>query len=64
MSSKLEVGDFRGAVRLVCFEGSIALQDDSTFEALKQKHLPSHLDTTVPLFSEGPDSVSIMVSEM
>ena len=63
VSSKLEEGDFRGAVRLVCSEDSIAPQDDSTFEALKQKHPCSYLGTTITLLSEDLDSVGIMVSE-
>ena len=61
VSSKLEEGDFRGAVRLVCSEDVIAPQDNATFEALKQKHPPSHPDTAIPSLVE--ESSDIKVSE-
>ena len=48
VSSKLEEGDYRGAVRLTCSEDVIADHSDSTLEALRQKHPPQHPDSSIP----------------
>ena len=61
VSSKLEDGDFTGAVRLVCLEDSIAPHDDWIFEALNQKHPTSLPDAMIPFPLEG--SAGVMVSE-
>ena len=48
VSTKLEEGDFRGAVRLVCSEDSVAEHNDATIAALLAKHPSSHPDTEFP----------------
>ena len=40
VSAKLEEGDFRGAVRLGCFEDSLADVDPATLKTLQEKHPP------------------------
>ena len=37
-SVKLEDGDVRGAVRLVCSDDRLAIPDDSTFNELRSRH--------------------------
>ena len=38
VSSKLEEGDFKGAIRVACFDDKLANTDDSTFAALQSRH--------------------------
>ena len=47
VSCKLE-GDFRGAVRLICSEDSIAELDEVTLAALRSKHPPPHPNSCIP----------------
>ena len=53
VSSKLEEGDFKGAVRLACTEDTIADKRDATLEALKLKHPPPHPDSSIPPLPEA-----------
>ena len=64
MSSKLEERDFKAAVRLVCSEDTIAPQNDSTFEALRQKHPSPDPDTSIPVFLDEPANISISEKEI
>lgn len=48
VSSKLEEGDYKGAVRLVCSEDTFAPPNRSTIKALESKHPPPHSDTSIP----------------
>ena len=48
VSSKLEEADYRGAVRLVSSEDIVADHSKATLEALKEKHLPPHSDSSMP----------------
>ena len=48
VASKLEEGDFKGAVRLACSEDSVASMNDSTLDALRRKHPPPHPDSQMP----------------
>lgn len=48
VSSKLEQGDFRGAVHLAVSEEVIADNSEETFTALQQKHPPPHPDLVIP----------------
>ena len=48
MSSKLEDGDFKGAVRLVCSEDSFASIDADILSTLKDKHPSAHPDSCFP----------------
>ena len=46
VSSKLEEGNYRGAVRLACSENTMAEHTNDTLEALRQKHPPPHCNST------------------
>ena len=60
VSSKLEEADFRGAVRLVSSEDTLADHSDSTLSALRKKHLPPHKDSFIPgLVSQSVQPPSI-----
>ena len=48
VASKLEEGDFRGAVRLACSDDRLAPSDSATFAALQAKHPLPHCDTVIP----------------
>ena len=48
VSSKLEEGDFRGAVRLACSEDTVAEANDTTMAALSSKHPAPHPDSILP----------------
>ena len=48
MATKLEEGDYRGAVRLTCSEDSIEILDEETVAALQLKHPPPHPETCIP----------------
>ena len=41
---KVEAGNFRAAVRLLCSEDTVAPNNDDIFEALKAKHLKAPSD--------------------
>ena len=45
VSTKLEEGDYRGAVRISCSEDTIAEIDSETLSLLKEKHPPAHPDS-------------------
>ena len=38
ITSKVEAGNFRAAVRLLCSQETVAAKNDDTFETLKAKH--------------------------
>ena len=42
VSTKLEEGDYKGAVRIACSDDTIADINDETLSALKLKHPPVH----------------------
>ena len=48
VATKLEEGDFRGAVRLACSEDSIAEVNDATIAALRAKHPAPHPSSCLP----------------
>ena len=48
VASKLEEGDFRGAVRLACSDNRLAPSDSATFAALQAKHPSPHCDKVIP----------------
>ena len=52
VSSKLEDGDYKGAVRLACSEDSFATIDADTLSTLKEKHPSAHPDTCFPSVPE------------
>ena len=49
VSSKLEEGDYRGAVRTACSEDSVAVVTEEVISELKRKHPPSHTDSHIIL---------------
>ena len=53
VTSKLEEGDYRGAVRLACSEESLAVIDDYTLATLRKKHPPTHPRSCPP---QPPDN--------
>ena len=65
VSSKLEEGDFKGAVHLASSEDRVADKSDSTFAALKLMHLSPHPDTVIPsLLVQQSQSISVSVDEI
>ena len=69
VSSKLEEGDFRGAVPIACSEDSIAeINSVDTIRALSEKHPPRYEDSRVPqraaLFSSSPSSLNFSKEEV
>ena len=49
VSTKLEEGDFRGAVCLACSEDAVAEHNDASVAALRAKHPAPHPDTNFPV---------------
>ena len=47
VSSKLEEGDYRGAVRLACSRATITEQSPSTIEAMNLKHPPQYSNSII-----------------
>ena len=50
ISSKLEDGDYRGAVKLACSESTFCIPDEKSLNRLQEKHPPPHPDTNLPSF--------------
>lgn len=48
VASKLEEGDFKGAVRIACSEDKLAPFNSATFAALQEKHPPPHPASVTP----------------
>ena len=64
VSSKLEQGDFKGAVRLACSDATIADNSPATFEELQQKHPPPpHPASSIIPLAETMGLPLITVSE-
>ena len=64
VSAKIEEGNLKGAVRLICSEEVIADASDETFAALKAKHPHTHADSVFPSLSnisQIPDELVIPV---
>ena len=66
VSSKLEEGDFKGAVKLACSEDTIADMSIATLSALQQKHPSPHPDSCIPPLPQGSvaHTVSVSVEEV
>ena len=63
VSTKLEEGDFKGAVRLASSDVKLARMNMATFEALKEKHPPLHPDSAFPPLPEDLQSDSVSVTD-
>ena len=68
VSSKLEQGDFRGAVRLASSDDSFCIHDENSLELLRGKHLSAHPDSIIPQFQQpddpllvGPEDVTLSI---
>ena len=59
VSAKLEMGDFKGAVRMVCSEETIANITDETMSALREKHPGPYPDSQFPPPLLPNESVSL-----
>ena len=57
VSSKLEEGDFKGAVQITCYEDTMADLNEETLSALQAKHPPLHPDSSFPAPLEIPPSL-------
>ena len=62
VATKLEEGDFKGAVRLACSEDSIADLSNETMAVLKSKHPVPHPDTKIPTPPEA-SNVPVPIAE-
>ena len=63
MSSRLEEGDFRGAVKLASASSTVAEASEETFIALQDKHPPASCNSYPPPPSSG-DSFVVNASEV
>ena len=63
MSSKLEEGDFKGAVRLACSEDTLAEPNEATFSALREKHPSPPPGSNIPPPPPVVTPLSVPVSE-
>ena len=62
VASKLEEGDFKGAVRLASSEDSVAEPNDRTLQALKEKHPAPHPNYSPPPAPAPTEGQAIQVS--
>ncbi|MDA8003073.1 MAG: reverse transcriptase domain-containing protein, partial [Alphaproteobacteria bacterium] len=61
----MEEGDFRGAIRLVCSEDSIAELDEVTLAALQSKHPPPHPNSCIsPVPEEFAPTIQVSEEEI
>ena len=63
MSSKLEDGDYKGAVRLACSEDSFATIDAVTLSTFKEKHPSAHPDTCFPSVPEMSEAFALITEK-
>ena len=64
VSSKLEEGDYKGAVRLASSDDLIADEDEARINALRSKHPSPHPDILIPPFPSDSGVIpSILVQE-
>ena len=62
VSSKLEEGDFKGAVKLTCSEDTIADMSNATLSSLQQKHPSPHPDSCIPPLPQDPVAHTVSMS--
>jgi len=62
-STKLEDGNFRGAVRLACSDDTLAPMNEATFEALQEQHPPPASDSSIPPFVVTAQQCTIFVTK-
>ena len=59
VSSKIEAGDFKGAIRLASSEDVLADCDEETYSALQAKHSAPHPNTYIPPPPPTPDFLKL-----
>ena len=64
VASKLEEGDFKGAIRLACSEDSIAEPNDKTLLALKDKHPEPHPGSNFPTAPAQGQAIQVSFEEV
>ena len=62
--SKLEEGDYRGAVRMASSDGTLADMSDTTYFTLQQKHPQPHPDSSFPPCPDGCADILIIEEEI
>ena len=63
VSAKLGEGDFKGAVRLANSESTLALFNEATFEALKERHPDPHPESIIAPIKESQGHHAICVTK-
>jgi len=63
VSEKLEDGDFKGAVRLASSDSTLAPMNESTYQALLERHPSPHPDSLIPPIDDEMSSHAITVDE-
>ena len=65
VSSKLEEGDFNGAVRLACSDDKFAPFDSTTLSALQSRHPPAPADSSIPpVDTSSPSAPEVLESDV
>jgi hypothetical protein len=59
----LEEGDFRGAVRVVASENSVAPMDDRTLHLLQQRHPSAYPNSSIPSTPNDPANPLLFSTE-
>ena len=61
VSTKIEEGDIKGAIRLASSDDALADFSDETYEALRSKHPPTHPDSHIPSLPDmgAPDMLEV-----
>lgn len=63
ITSKIEDGNIRAAVRILTSDDSVAANDATTFAKLLDKHPPAHSEQNFTSLPNGPYSCSLQVTE-
>ncbi|KAL5468951.1 hypothetical protein EMCRGX_G030112 [Ephydatia muelleri] len=65
VSSKIEEGDFKGAIRLATSDDKFAQDNATTFNDLQQKHPSLHPDAVIPIqTSDSPPNMPVTSNEV
>lgn len=64
VSSKLEDGDFRGAVRVASSRDNFCTPDERSLHLLRAKHSPPHADTSLPDFQTPGDPLVVASTDV
>ena len=64
VSSKIEEGDYKGAIRLACSQDTFATPSDETVEALRCKHPAAHPHSSPPTTPDGSSCLQASPDEV